>query len=380
MKVLLYASVASMIGQFNMENIKILLRNGFQVHVACNFENGNSVSQEEIETLKKELIKLGVIYYQVPIPRNITSYKEIINSYKITKKLLMNHNFDIIHFHSPIGAAVGRMAAKTITTTKTKIIYTAHGFHFYKGSSIFSWLIYYPIEFYLSNYTDVIITINKEDFSRAKQLLRSEIIYVPGIGIKTEVTTKLEFSKEKLRDSLKISPEEIVFISVGELNKNKNHIQIIKSLANFKVSFKYIICGQGEELENLKETVNELELNDKVMFLGYRSDVKELLFISDVYCFPSKREGLSVALMEAMVAGLPCIVSRIRGNIDLIDANGGFLFDLDDENQLKHALKSVIDSKDIRVKMGKYNSEKIKCFDSKIVNSIMEKIYLSINS
>lgn len=291
MKVLLYASVASMIGQFNMGNIKILLRNGFQVHVACNFENGNSVSQEEIETFKKELIKLGVIYYQVPIPRNITSYKEIINSYNITKKLLMNHKFDIIHFHSPIGAAVGRMAAKKITTTKTKIMYTAHGFHFFKGSSIFSWLIYFPLEFYLSNYTDVIITINKEDFSRASQLLRSEIIYVPGIGIKTEKTTKLEFSKEKLRDSLKISPEEIVFISVGELNKNKNHIQIIKALASFKESFKYIICGQGEELENLKETVNELELNDKVMFLGYRSDVKELLFISDVYCFPSKEKA-----------------------------------------------------------------------------------------
>ena len=183
-RVLLLASVASMIDQFNMDNIKILQQLGYQVDVACNFLEGNTCSNEKIQNLKEKLNLLSVNYYQIDFTRNVTNIKRDIIAYQQLKKVISENKYNFIHCHSPIGGAIGRIIAYV---AKTKVIYTAHGFHFYSGAPIKNWMIYYPIEKALSHYTDILITITLEDYDRARKKLRAKKTrYIPGLGVDTK--------------------------------------------------------------------------------------------------------------------------------------------------------------------------------------------------
>lgn len=373
-KALMLSSVASMIDQFNMENIKILKNLGYEVHVLANFSFGNTTSDERTKEFKEELENMGIKVYNVPIPRKITAIKEMISSYKKIKKVCSENNYDILHCHSPIGGVLARFAFKDFRKKGGKLIYTAHGFHFFKGAPIKNWIIFYPIEKFCSRYTDCLITINKEDYKRAKNFKAKEVKYVPGIGIDTKKIKDIKKNR-KILNEFNIK-DEVVLVSVGELSNRKNHKVILKALEKVKGNFKYIICGQGAKKEELIKLSKELNLQEKVEFLGYRQDVKEILKASDIFCFPSKQEGLPVALMEAMASGLPVICSDIRGNKDLIeDKKGGYLLKSYDIDEYSIKIQELIENKVLREEMGNFNLEKIKDFDRKKVNTIMEEIY-----
>lgn len=373
-KALMLSSVASMIDQFNMENIKILKSLGYEVHVLANFSFGNTTSDERTKEFKEELENMGIKVYNVPIPRKITAIKEMISSYKKIKKVCSENNYDILHCHSPIGGVLARFAFKDFRKKGGKLIYTAHGFHFFKGAPIKNWIIFYPIEKFCSKYTDCLITINKEDYKRAKNFKAKEVKYVPGIGIDTEKIKDIKKNR-KILNEFNIK-DEVVLVSVGELSNRKNHKVILKALEKVKGNFKYIICGQGAKKEELIKLSKELNLQEKVEFLGYRQDVKEILKASDIFCFPSKQEGLPVALMEAMASGLPVICSDIRGNKDLIEnKKGGYLLKSYDIDEYSIKIQELIENKFLREEMGNFNLEKIKDFDRKKVNTIMEEIY-----
>lgn len=373
-KALMLSSVASMIDQFNMENIKILKNLGYEVHVLANFSFGNTTSDERTKEFKEELENMGIKVYNVPIPRKITAIKEMISSYKKIKKVCSENNYDILHCHSPIGGVLARFAFKDFRKKGGKLIYTAHGFHFFKGAPIKNWIIFYPIEKFCSRYTDCLITINKEDYKRAKNFKAKEVKYVPGIGIDTKKIKDIKKNR-KILNEFNIK-DEVVLVSVGELSNRKNHKVILKALEKVKGNFKYIICGQGAKKEELIKLSKELNLQEKVEFLGYRQDVKEILKASDIFCFPSKQEGLPVALMEAMASGLPVICSDIRGNKDLIeDKKGGYLLKSYDVDEYSIKIQELIENKVLREEMGNFNLEKIKDFDRKKVNTIMEEIY-----
>lgn len=373
-KALMLSSVASMIDQFNMENIKILKNLGYEVHVLANFSFGNTTSDERTKEFKEELENMGIKVYNVPIPRKITAIKEMISSYKKIKKVCSENNYDILHCHSPIGGVLARFAFKDFRKKGGKLIYTAHGFHFFKGAPIKNWIIFYPIEKFCSRYTDCLITINKEDYKRAKNFKAKEVKYVPGIGIDTKKIKDIKKNR-KILNEFNIK-DEVVLVSVGELSNRKNHKVILKALEKVKGNFKYIICGQGAKKEELIKLSKELNLQEKVEFLGYRQDVKEILKASDIFCFPSKQEGLPVALMEAMASGLPVICSDIRGNKDLIeDKKGGYLLKFYDMDEYSIKIQELIENKVLREEMGNFNLEKIKDFNRKKVNTIMEEIY-----
>lgn len=332
-KVLIVASVASMIDQFNIPNIRLLQEMGYEVHVACNFEKGNSCSLEKIQTLKKLLENIEVKYYQINFERNILKIFSNFSAYKEVKKILEKNKYKFLHCHSPIGGVIGRIAGYL---TQTKVIYTAHGFHFFKGAPLLNWLLYYPIEKYLSRYTEILITINKEDYERAKTFYAKKVEYIPGVGIDVEKIKNIKIDKEQKRKELGLSKDSIVLLSVGELNKNKNHSIVIKALAKLNnPNIHYLICGQGNLKEYLEKLIKKLKLENNVKLLGFRKDIYEIYKISDIFVFPSKREGLSVALMEAIVCELPIICSDIRGNRDLIkNGNNGFLADNSVENYI----------------------------------------------
>lgn len=377
-KAIIIASVASMIDQFNRDNINLLQELGYEVSVACNFEYGSSTSNEQVKKLIKDLDELNVKHYHVPIPRSMFALKDMFKSYKFLRQLALKEKYNLMHCHSPIGGVLARLAFKKSRRQGTKVIYTAHGFHFYDGAPLKNWIIFYPIEKLCSKLTDCLITINKEDYKRAKEkFYAKEVEYVPGIGIHVEEIQNTYVDVAKKKSEFGITDEKIL-VSVGELNSNKNHETIIKALAMLKtdVKYKYILCGKGDKEEYLKELVKQLNLQDKVIFAGYRNDIREILKISDVFCFPSYREGLSVALMEAMAVGLPVICSKIRGNVDLIDnGKGGLLFLSNDKDECALCIEKLMTNEKKRNVYKIYNLDKIKKFDKSTVILLMRKIF-----
>lgn len=374
-KALILASVASMIEQFNMENIKLLQELGYEVDVVTNFENGSTISKERISILRQTLESMNVCAVHVPIPRSITNIKDILQSYRIVKKMCSDRHYSIVHCHSPIGGVIARLAARDSRKNGCKVIYTAHGFHFYKGAPKKNWMMFYPIEKICSLWTDVLVTINREDYQFAqKHMHAKKVEYVPGVGIHTERFKLSDFDGEKKRQEFSLKKEDIVLLSVGELNDNKNHETIIRTLGQMnRDEVHYFIAGQGDKQAYLRELAATLGVN--LHLLGYRTDVIELYNMADVYICPSKREGLSVALMEAMASGLACVVSKIRGNVDLIDEHSGCVANADDIESFAEIINQMITDKGFRLQAGKDNEQKVKMMDVAKVAPMMRDIY-----
>ncbi len=373
-KALILASVASMIEQFNMQNIELLLENGYEVHVACNCREGSTISDAKIQQLTHTLTAKGVTVVHVPIPRKITNIRGILDSLAQVKTLCNTHAYALLHCHSPIGSVVARVAAVASRRKGTKVIYTAHGFHFYKGAPKANWILYYPIEKLCSRWTDVLITINREDYAFAQKHMRAgQVVYIPGVGLDTAKFSSVPTDCEAKRTELGLQKNDILLLSVGELNQNKNHETIIRALAQPNIPpVHYVIAGEGDRKQELAELASALGVN--LHLLGYRTDVTEWLHCADAFVLPSFREGLSVALMEAMAAGLPCIVSAIRGNVDLIDATGGFLCEPEDIQAFASAIAELFKD-DKRRQMGARNQTVIKDFDVHTIMNMTAAVY-----
>ena len=373
-KVLILASVASMIDQFNIPNIKLLQNIGYEVHVACNFEKGSSCSFEKIEILKELLKKLNVKCYQINFERNILKIGNNLKAYKEVKNILTENKYKFLHCHSPIGGVIGRIAGYK---TQTKVIYTAHGFHFFKGAPLINWLLYYPIEKYLSKYTDILITINQEDYKRARTFSAKKVEYIPGVGIDIEKIKNIKVNKKEKRVEFGLNEENVVLLSVGELNKNKNHSVVIKALAKINnPNIYYLICGQGNLKGELLNLAKKLNLEKNVKILGFRRDIYEIYTISDVFIFPSLREGLGLAALEGMSNGLPLISSNVHGINDYTEnEKTGYCVDRFNIEGFKSAIEKLAFNRELRQKMGNYNRKIVKKFDIHKVNKIIKNIY-----
>lgn len=375
---LMLASVASMIVQFNVDNMNLLSDLGYSVAVAANFDSGNALGQEKIDKFREDLLNNGTDVFNICIPRSIFSIKNIFKSYKQIKDIVKKNDYKIVHCHSPIGGVLCRLACRKARKNGTKVIYTAHGFHFFKGASKIAWAIYYPIEKFCSRFTDVLVTINHEDYQRAQSFKAKKVEYVPGIGVHTVEFRNAKCNREELRKEFGFSCDDFVYMSVGQLFARKNHEVIIKALSKINDDrVKYLLVGFGELEGYLKDLVTSLHLENRVVFTGYRGDVKELLHAVDGFAFPSLQEGLPVSLMEAMSVGLPIVCSEIRGNTDLLeDGKGGYMYDPYDVEGFAKGMKKIISSDYHR--MGEINIETMKSFDIEKVNSKMFEIYSQI--
>jgi glycosyltransferase involved in cell wall biosynthesis len=301
-----------------------------------------------------------------------------MQAYKNCMNVLKQGDFDVIHCNTPIGGVIGRFCGKRAKVRK--IIYTAHGFHFYKGAPLLNCTVLKWAEMFMAHYTDAIITINQEDYERAQKFhLRNQgnVYYVPGVGIDTSQYIADKQLRTYKRNELGVEEGDIVLISVGELNSNKNHQVIISALGEIQnKKIHYFLCGVGDKEEDLKRQSKKCGIEENVHFLGYRTDVKQLLNSSDIFVIPSKREGLSRAMMEAMASGLPCIASRIRGNVDLLEnGEGGYLVEVQDVHGIADKIRVLSGDKELREKMKKANLERIKKFDVKVVKKTLEEIY-----
>ena len=374
MKILYILNVANRVNNFCMTSLIAAKKLNIEYHIAGNwgYENDSELKQDE----KKHDIRI----HQVDFNRSPFSLKNR-KAYQQLKEIVSRENFDAIHCNTPIGGLLGRLVGKKYKVKNTT--YQAHGFHFYKGAPKKNWLLYYPVEKWLARYTDAIITINKEDYELAKTKLKlrknGKVYYVPGVGIDTAQYTLPAKVREEKRTELGIPHEAFLLISVGELNKNKNNSVIISAMEKLQnKNIHYILCGVGEKQAELQDQADKAGLHNNVHFLGYRNDVKELYQAADCFVMPSFREGLSRSIMEAMASGLPCVVSKIRGNTDLIDGtDGGYLCETTDVSAYAEKLNLLANDKALREKMGRNNLITIKKFSTETVTEEIRKIYES---
>ncbi|MFC2679879.1 glycosyltransferase family 4 protein [Limosilactobacillus vaginalis] len=358
------------INRFWLSSIFAAHRLNIEFHIACNTDNANENEWEH------DCKKYGVITHHIDFDRDPFSCRNIAALSQLTR-LMKKEKFDIVHCNTPVGGVLGRIAAKRAGCKY--VIYEAHGFHFWKGGPIKNWILYYPIERFMAYYTDVILTINQEDFLASKKFKLRKGGYLKKIhGVGVELNHKDKDKRSlNIRRELNIRDNDKIFISVGELNKNKNHSLAIKAFAeaNIPNSF-FVICGEGPLRGNLMELAKNMGVGERVKILGFREDVLDILQESDVFVFPSYREGLSASLMEAMASGLTCVASKIRGNVDLLGGHSNLLFNPNDESELVRALiKSVTSCK----QEGKINKKIVQQYSIERVIGELKQVYRGIN-
>ncbi|MDO4431819.1 MAG: glycosyltransferase family 4 protein [Aerococcaceae bacterium] len=378
-KALIVASVASMIEQFNLNNIELLQQLGYEVHVATNFVAPGNISAQKAHELAKSLEQQGVFCHEISFHRSPFRWQNL-QAFKQLNALVKKEQFTLIHSHSPIGGILARIVGKLNKVPRN--VYTAHGFHFFKGAPLVNWLVYYPIEWCMSWLTDELITINQEDYQRAQQHFKVKKIFkIAGVGVDTQAIASQKRHRETLRAAFGIRDDEVVLLSVGELNHNKNHLTIIKALQQLNHSaIKYFIVGMGSNQSVLEEYIEQNGLTEQVVLLGYRTDVAQLYGMADIFCFPSQREGLGLAAIEAMASGLPLLTSNVHGINDYSQSGiTGYTYSPMDSQGFASGITQLLDDKQ-RLTMGKYNAELAKQYDKSVVNASMYAIYQGENA
>ena len=367
-KALLVTTVSGFVPQFERNNVKLLQNLGYEIHYASNYHTpsyGNDNSR---------LDDMGIIRHQIDFVRSPYKLLDNWKAYCQLKDVMKQDKYDLVHCHTPMGGVLARLAAHKTHTAP--VIYTAHGFHFYKGAPKKNWLFYYPVEKFLSRYTYQQICLNKEDFEIARKKFKAEYVdYIPGVGIDLEKFQNLAVDRESKIKELGLPKNKKILLSVGELIKRKNHETIIRAIAELQdPSLIYVICGHGELEEYLKELCKRLKVDDQIYFLGDRTDILEIYPIADLFIFPSWQEGLPVALLEAMASGLPAICSDIRGNRDLIQESSCLMKENTPE-EYQYAIKKLLKSEETMKKLGKINKTAANDFSQDKVKKIMLNIY-----
>lgn len=353
-KRILITSTDLMMVQFLLPHIENLHNNGFIVDIACSDVGGRI---DEIQERTNGIVNRFHIVRTVRSPfslKNIKGYMDI-------KKIINENDYDYIWTNEPVIGITTRLAASQKRRRKQlKVIYMVHGFHFYKGASIVNWVLFYSAEWLASFLTDLLVTINLEDYSRAKKLHAKKVEYIHGIGINTDRLSKTD--RTDIRKELGLNYDDFLVLSVGELNSNKNQKTIIKALAGTgDKSIHYLLCGKGDERENLEKLALKLNISERVHFLGYRRDVVDICTNVDVFAMPSFREGLPVATLEAMYCGLPIINSNIRGLVDITEnEQSGFVCAPDDIEAFTNAIVGIKNNQSLRKTAIENNKEKVK--------------------
>lgn len=350
-----------------MPLIRMLKEQGHEVHVAAkyNLDVKPGLSLENVDKV-----------FNIPFSRSPFS-SDNIKAYKQLKKIIIENGYDVIHCNTPMGAVVTRLASKN---KKTKIIYTAHGFHFYKGAPIKNWLMYYPVEWMLAHKTDLLICINREDYAFAsKHLHAKKVAYVHGVGFDKKRFDD-SVSKEAAKKELGITPDKTVLLSVGDINKRKNHKVLIRALAEIKDLNVHLFIAGWDQLDGaMAKLADELGVSDMVTFLGYTRQLSQYFSAADMFLFPSLQEGLPIALIEAMSRGLPVVATNIRGTCDLIaGGDGGYLLDTDDHKGFADKVRSLTSSEHTRKIFGERNKNEALKYEVEPVIGEIELLYKAL--
>jgi len=370
-KVLVVSTLGRHFRYFGQYDYKVLKELGYEVHAAANFK------VKEYDRFEED----GVIRHQIDFKRNPFSFKNIVAYFQL-KKIFKENNFKLVHCQSPTAGFFTRMAFLHFRNRERKIIYTAHGFHFFKGAPLINWILFYPVEKYLSVVTDALITINNEDYLISKRRFKCKTFRIPGVGIDVNKYARAENSaySEKIRSELGLNNDDFILIFVGELSKRKNQIFLIRCINQLmKIGYsniKLLLVGEGVKMSNYKKYVIKNNLQKNVIFCGYRNDVPDLFSIANISVSSSYQEGLPVNVLEAMASGLPLILTNCRGNADLVvNGENGFVVDFDDDEAFVQAVIKLYNDRKLLHDMGKKSKEMILNYSLDNVQQIMKSIY-----
>lgn len=361
--ILIVCTTDSMIWNFLIPHIYELEKMGYSVECAC---ARTGIYFEELTQ------KFHLTVTEIDFKRSPYSFKNVLAFFRL-RALIREKDYDLIFCHEPVGGMMGRLAGKNC---HKKVIYMAHGFHFFTGAPLKNWIIYYTAEYLLSFLTDVCITINQEDYRRSKKMHAKRCYYVHGIGIQNKIN-QIPVPADELRRQLKIGKNDRVLISVGELSKRKNHIVILKALKKIPdQGVKLIICGEGALQEKLREKAEKMGIHSRIRFVGFVKNVEDYLRISDIFIYPSLWEGLGIAGLEAMENDVPVIASNRRGIKDyIIDHKTGLLFEPSDYNGLSVLINMLLQNKEMRKTLSENAREILPQFEIEMVKKELRSIY-----
>lgn len=377
-QVLLVATVGGFVPQFELNNVKLLRELGCNIHYAANFDYSVYSVTDELLTTH------GIIKHQLDIAKSPFNLKANYHAYKKLKEIIDKNNIQLVHCHTPVGGLVARLAAAA-SHSKPKVVYTAHGFHFYKGAPIINWCAYYLVERFLARKTDVIVTINQEDYNRACEFnLRNggKVYKIPGVGLNLERFRKndnLDARKDKA-EFTGDRPDSIKLVTVAELNKNKNHQVVIKALASLgRDDIYYDIYGEGPYKQHLSKLICELNMEKYIKIRGYIKEPEVILRKADIFVFPSIREGLGMAALEAMASGIPVIAKDNRGTREYMkNENNGLICIQGTVKEYGQAISRLADSKEERMVMGRNAIVTAEKFALKHTEETMRVVYSTL--
>lgn len=369
-KVLITATVQSHICQFHKPLVQMLHDRGYEVHAAAR----NNLAE-------KNGLKLDFVdkVFDVPFARSPKS-PDNIKAYKQLKKIIDNEGYDIIHCNTPMGGIVTRLAARKARKKGTTVIYTAHGFHFYKGASKKTWLFFYPVEKLFARLTDKLITITQEDYILAKAHFKCEVFRTHGVGVDARRYYPVDSeSKKNLREQMNIASESKVILCVGELLPNKNQKTAVFALDKIRKMYPealLLIAGNGPEKANLQEIIKAKGLEKNVKLLGYVTNLQDYQRIADAAVSCSRREGLPLNIVEAMMSGTPVVASNNRGHRELIqDGENGFLFNIDNADVLADRVIDIFKNSDLRKTISQNALVKSSLYSYYSVKKELENVY-----
>ena len=376
-KVLIVASVVSFIEWFNKENVDYLNKErNCELHIACNFEYMEDTDEERTRKYIEKIKSEGVILHNIHFARSPFS-KANINCYRQLKAIIEENHFDLIHVHTPTVSILTRLAARKARKQGTTVMYTCHGFHFHNAAPKKNWMMFYPMERVMSRFCDYIVTINKEDFNRAKTFNAPNVRYIPGVGVNIKHIHNCKIDKKAYKREIGVPENCILVLSIGEMIERKNHEVIVRALAKVQnPNVYYVICGKGPLREHLEKLANNLGVGDRVKFLGFRKDIPELCNTADISAFPSRIEGLGLAGIEAMAAGVPLVSSNVHGILDyVIDGKTGYALNPEDVDGFAKAISKLADDEELRNEMASNCWNAVAPFEIAYALRVMWNIY-----
>ena len=369
-KILVIATTDNMIWQFLLPHIKHLQSRGNTVECVC-AKTGFWFDDIKAQT--------GVNVFNIDFKRNPISLKNL-KGYSQLKKLQKERQYDVVYCQQPVGAVMGRLIGKKF---KIPVIYTAHGFHFFKGCPIVNKLVYKTVEKWLSKYTNTLITINQEDYDNAKKMKAKQVYKISGIGVDKNKFESDCFDKKEFKKSLGLGNSDKVVLTIAEFIPRKNYSTMLKTIKNLTEkdkTIKFVSCGKGELESDIKNQAEQLGIKENCLFLGFRKDVSKIIQVSDVFFLPSYQEGLTRSVMESMAFGLPCVVSNVRGNRDLIKDNiNGFACDPTDDTSFSQKIDLLLTDKKLYSQISKQNKLEVKQYMIDSVIKQLDVIYNNFN-
>ena len=370
MKVLLIATVQSHICQFHKPLVAMLHAHGCEVHVAArnNLAEKNGLKLDFVEQV-----------FDVPFQRSPFSSKNL-GAYRQLKAIINDGGYDVIHCNTPVGGVLGRLAARKARRRGTKVFYTAHGFHFYKGAPKKNWLIWYPVERFMCRYTDTLITIVSEDYALAAKKFPTRVERIHGIGANTAKYQKMSPQAcAAVRQELGYAEGDALLLCTGELLPNKNQITVIRTLKRLADKYPHLylmLAGNGPTLPQLKEEAAALGLSERVRFLGYCTDLERYANIADIIVSCSFREGLGMNIIEGMLLGKPAVTSYNRGHRELIEpGKNGFMAAPTDTAALAGYIETLLGDPATYAAMSAAALEMVQPYTDTHVQKELEAIY-----